>query len=396
MDSEYQWLDLDSIDMEHSSRVRSAIEEFVRDHPDAGMDHDLTWLSAKCDDDKSVKIYVCRDQQGDVVGYAPFFVHPSALSFELFGISLFYYRVRRYSITATPLIAPHHPAPTALIEALLLKMRDSLRSREVVFGLGVELDSNFGRVLCDCAALRKTYRVMPFGTSYRHRLIALPDRFEKYVEGLGKSTRYEARRALRRFESDKEIGGTYRVFATPEDLPDFLRLATTVSEKTYQHKLLGMGIADNDTMRRMLALAAERGWFRSMIVMFGNEPVAFKYGYFFNGTYYSELVGYDPRCAPYSVGTVAHLLTVRDLIGAGAKTFDFKYGDHGNKERLSNCFREEQNIYLIPRRFPLSALATALHAFNATSDWTGNLLEKFGLKSRIRKFLRRLSGRLAS
>jgi CelD/BcsL family acetyltransferase involved in cellulose biosynthesis len=205
--------------------------------------------------------------------------------------------------------------------------------------------------------------------------------------------RQDARRALRRFESDGKIEGTYRVFTTPEDLPDFLRLAATVSEKTYQHKLLGMGITDNAAIRRALTLAAENGWFRSLIVMLGNEPAAFKYGFLFNGTYYSELVGYDPRWAPYAVGTVAYLLTIRDLIGVGAKIFDFKYGDHGNKERMSNYFREEQNIYLIPRRFPLSALAAALRAFNATADWVGNLLEKFGLKSRIRKFLRRLSSR---
>lgn len=35
----------------------------------------------------------------------PLFIHPSALSFQLFGISVYDYRIRRYCITATPLLA---------------------------------------------------------------------------------------------------------------------------------------------------------------------------------------------------------------------------------------------------------------------------------------------------
>lgn len=391
MDADLEWKDLDTLDPESRSKVTSAIERLVSGHPDATMDHDLAWLSANGGEGKSVKVFVCVSSQGTLLGYAPFFVHPSALSVELFGISLFDYPVRRYSISAGPLLAADYAAPRALLGSLLLQVRNSLGRRDVAFGLGVELGSVFGQAIFDNVELRKTYRLLPHGKQYRRRLIVLPEQFEEYVTGLGKSTRYDVRRAMRRFESTPGLSGSFRIFSTPEEVPEFLGLAEAVSNKTYQRKLLDIGISDNAASRRALTLAAEKGWLRSLIVFVEGEPAAFKHGFVYKGTYFSHLVGYDPHWAGYAVGMMSYMYAVRDQIGIGTKKFDFMYGDQGNKERLSNYYREEQNVYLIPRRFPLSQIACALQIFNSASESLGTLMEKYHLKSRIRRFLRHRS-----
>lgn len=79
-------------------------------------------------------------------------------------------------------------------------MRETIGDRDSLFGLGVEKSSNFGQFILKNSELHKHYQVLPYGQSYLRRLILLPKDFEAYLKGLGNSTRYEMRRALRLLE----------------------------------------------------------------------------------------------------------------------------------------------------------------------------------------------------
>jgi len=385
-----EWIDLASLGSEVRQPVLNQIERLIQKHPDANIDHDPYWHSAKCGNDKSSKLFVCITPDNTVAGYAPFFIHPSALSFQLFGISVYDYRIRRYCITATPLLAEEYQSlSSALLEKLLITLREIIGDRDSLFGLGVEKSSNFSQFILENTELRKHYQVLPYGQSYFRRLISLPKDFEAYLKGLGNSTRYEMRRALRLLEKDTEITTSYRIFTQPEEVVELLQLLQQVSLKTYQHQLLNLGINDNAENRHTFELAARKGWLRSLILFSNNEPIAFQHGFLYKKCFYLTHIGYDPAWAKWSVGTITHAYLIQNLIEVGAEKFDFLYGDNGSKARLSNDQREEQNFYIVPRKFPLSFIASMLQAFNFVMNTLGRAIEKFGIKTLIRRFLRR-------
>ncbi len=387
---DWEWQDLDRVDAPARAQILLVLKDFIQHHPDAVMDHDPDWLSIRCSHDKSVKLFVCCAMDGTLFGYAPFFVHPSSLSYELFGISLWEYRIRRYTITAGPLLLQGINVEEVLSSLFdhLLKM---LRPRETLFALGAKSGSPFGWFIQQDPGFQGKYYLLPSGKVYRRRLIALPESFDQYMQSLSRNTRKDIRRTLRHLEQDPEIMVSYRVFTAPEEVSEFLSLAQFVSDKTYQHNLLGLGICDNAETRRNLVVAAKNGWLRSYLLICNEKPVAFQHGYLYGGTYYAEQTGYDPAWAEKSVGTVMQIYRVRDLINAGVAQLDFLYGDNEKKRSLSNTYREEQNFHLIPRKFPLGLLTYSLRGFNVLSELVGDFIEKHGLKSKIRRFLRRRS-----
>ncbi len=74
-----EWIDLASLGSEVRQPVLNQVERLIQNHPDANIDHDPYWLSAKSGNDKSSKLFVCVTPDNTVAGYAPFFIHPSAL-----------------------------------------------------------------------------------------------------------------------------------------------------------------------------------------------------------------------------------------------------------------------------------------------------------------------------
>lgn len=384
----WEWQDLDSLSPTIRSKTLSEVQHLIINHPDATMEHDLEWLYAKCGVEKSVRAFVCFAADGTLIGYAPFFVHPSALSFELFGLALFDFRIRRYTIASTPLIAPDHVSQD-IFRGLFIKLLASLERREALFGLGVPLASHFAQYLQHKHVLRKEYLVFPHGMSYFRRFILLPTSFDEYLKNLSHGTRKQIRRAIRNLENDADLSASFRAYTLPEEIPTYLALAQTVSDKTYQKNLLGLGINNNPETRQTLMLAAEKGWLRSYILTCKHQPVAFQQGYLHNGTYYAEHTGYDPNWSDQSVGTIMQIYRIRDLIQLGVVRLDFLYGDNEKKKSLSNFAREEQNFYIIPRRFPISVIAQILRIFNFATKQLGDFMEKYGFKSKIRRFLRK-------
>lgn len=385
---DWEWKNIDSLDTESRQSIFTAIKLFIQNHPETVMDHDPDWLYAKCTEDKSICIMFCQAHDGSLIGYAPFFIHPSALNFELFDLPLFRYHIRRFSITAGPLLTEHESSKR-ILEDLFLAMRVTLAGNEAVFSLGTAVNSNFAQFTLNDPPVRQQYRILPHGKSYQRRLIRLPSDFEEYIKSLGQSTRKNIRRVLRNFERDETRHSEFRVFTKPDDVPEFLKQAQFISDKTYQKRLIGLGLSDDDATRKTFCLAAEKGWFRSYILYCDGAPVAFQHGYIYKDTYYAESTGYIPEWGAQSVGTVMQIYRIRDLIQDNISKLDFLYGDTEKKRTLSNMAREEQNFYIVPKKFPLSQIAYGVYLFNAAMDSLSKWMDRHGIKSKIRHFLRR-------
>lgn len=235
------------------------------------------------------------------------------------------------------------------------------------------------------------FMVVSHGSRQQHFVIDLPRSATAFYEGLGYKTRKSVRYSLRKLEEGMSGHLALKCFSTPAQVGDFLDHAIPISEKTYQYRLLGMGLRDRNRCKAEFGDMAESGWWRGYILYCKDEPAAFIYGYLVGNTLYYWDIGYDPKWSQWSVGTVATLKLIETLIAAddGPDRLDFLYGYQDYKRRFSNRSWEEESIFLFPHSLSNFFIAHSLQATNMVSDTAGRVLNRYKLKSRVKRFFRR-------
>ena len=162
-------------------------------------------------------------------------------------------------------------------------------------------------------------------------------------------TRSTLRRKLRRFES--HCGGTIdcRSYGRPEEISEFLTIATDLSAKTYQERLLQKGLPRSAAFTRNALERATRDCVRGYLLFAGPTPVAYMYCPIENGTMLYEHVGYDPDYRIFSVGTILLYLVLEQLFADRlVGMFDFTEGEGEHKEFWATKFLNCGDILLFP------------------------------------------------
>ena len=395
MAAHYEWRLLDELEPDRMGAVQAAIADLLARHPRSTLDHDPDWLAILTGGPgRAVRCYVCFDSQGSLIGYAPFFVHPSAFSLSFGGCTFWSYPIRRLALTAQPLDWLEPESAESAAVALVERLRRDLRGREVVFLLGLQIDSALARVM-EGPLVRRQFQVVASGPVYQRRLARVGRSLDDYLARLGAETRRSLRRQERRLQHEAGHDVTLSVHANPDSIPDFLAAAEHVSRRTYQWNLLDMGIRNDESRRDSLRAAALKRWFRGYVLHCRAEPVAFMIGYLYRGVYLATATGYDPAWSEWSAGNVLYLYIMRDLstLDGAAQWFDFMYGDTPNKERLSTASRPERNCYLVPRTPRWTLLVAVWRGFDGCAGAMSRVLDRLGFKDRVRRLLRDRSTR---
>ena len=350
------------------------------------LELDPRWLSSRVDSsNKYVQYFLVGDKQHPS-GYAPFFVHPGALSYCLGETTVCHIPVLRYAIQAAPLCKNQ-----ALLAGLFKPLREAIGRRGVVFFEGVQAGSSLAELLLSPGGpVRDLFHVVPYGPAYARRLIELSAgaQFEDYLRTLGSKTREDIRRTRKNFSVKAKNPVRMIRYTEPEQVDELADALAQISRKTYQYHLLGLQLENTPEHFNQLRAAATCGWLRAYILWIGDTPVAFGLGYHDGYTYFGHHVGYDPDISKLQPGIYLHTEVMADLLADGICRFDFLAGDNLYKQRMSNKFREERHYYLIPRGWPGTAYAHSLVAANRFSETIGRWLDKSGLKERIKHFIR--------
>jgi hypothetical protein len=350
------------------------------------LELDPIWLSRRVNGvDKYVQYFLLGDQCRPC-GYAPFFVHPSALAYCLGETTIFHVPVQRYAMQGAPLCESR-----TVLAGLFKPLGETVGKRGVIFFEGVPLGSPLAELLTSAdSPVSDLFHVVPYGPGYTRRLIELPTgaQFEDYLRTLGSKTREDVRRTRRNFAV--KAGGSVKTvrYTAPEQADELAAALAQVSRKTYQYHLLGLGLENTPEHVEQLRAKAADGWLRAYVVWIGDTPVAFGLGYRSGDTYYGHHVGYDPDVSKLQPGIYLHAEAMADLLPDDICRFDFLPGDSLYKQRMSNKSREERHFYLIPRGWPGTAQARTLLAVNYLSEAIGRGLEKSGLKESIKRMIR--------
>jgi len=280
----------------------------------------------------------------------------------------------------TPNLPPDESAYDLLFERLLSLGFDA------IYMTCIRIDSVFWRYLHESPLIKKHFHFHSVRDRWPHPLIRMTGSFDNYMRKFSSKTRSNFSRQVRKL---REKGEVELVRITEEsEVSAFVDAAAEISRRTYQFRVLGIGIRNPDRLKEWLKWAAQQRWLRCYLLKCGGVPCAFQMAYQYNGTFLGLEVGYDPAWSKLGVGIIQQLLALEDLFKENSpKICDFGgYADY--KQLFGNDAYSDAFIWLFRRRpYPLLALSV-YRLFDTTSKTARAILDRLHLTAKIRRLLR--------
>ncbi len=231
---------------------------------------------------------------------------------------------------------------------------------------------------------------------YDHYFIDLRLTFEQYKNNFSSKTRSTIKRKVKKFSD--HCGGEldWRAYQEPKDMREFYEHARTVSQKTYQERLLDAGLPDHAGFVAELEQLAGAGLVRAYILFDRGRPVSYLYCPVRDGVLIYEYLGYDPEYLKLSVGIVLQWLALERLFAEQRFSFfDFTEGESEHKRLFSTTVNQCANVVFLRNTLRNRAIVYSHYWLAQASTGLGASLERLGLKAHIKKWLR-FAGRTAT
>ncbi len=239
-------------------------------------------------------------------------------------------------------------------------------------------------------ACKNGYFVYLLDTFPRH-YTDLSNGFDAYCKNnFSNKTRATLQRKARKFA--EHCGGKlqWRVYRSEEELAEFHNLARSISVATYQERLLDAGLPDSDSFRQEAAALARQDRVRAFLLFEREKPVAYLYLPADGDALVYAYLGYLPDYGSWSVGTILQWLALEFLFGEQRfRYLDFTEGTGQHKELFATGCCHGANVLILRKRIASRGLIGLHRATNQFSGALGRVFERFGLKARIKRFIRR-------
>jgi CelD/BcsL family acetyltransferase involved in cellulose biosynthesis len=350
--------------------------------------HNPDWLKGYFEGQTSNLRVYSLFESGAFCGFAPFLARDWPLKWYLGELSVATFPLRRLRNLGGPPAFPDDEAAFDLLFSRVLSDGgfDTLYIEEI------PIDSFFWKYLQTSRLIRDSLLVYQPEAGSPHPVLRIDGTFTQYMGKFSSKHRNTLQRKVKKL---REIsGGDMRLtrYDSPGEVAAFLDVAVEISRKTYQWQLHQRGLSAVDLLRRRLEFAAENGWLRCYLLFSGERPITFIVGYQYEGTYLLDEIGHDPEWSKYSAGAVIQLLCVEDLFNHNrARIFDLQ--DYARyKEELSNDSYLQGRVFLFRRTAYALFLRAGHRMFTALTLSASAALGRLGLKSKVRKMIRRLGG----
>lgn len=226
---------------------------------------------------------------------------------------------------------------------------------------------------------------------YWHCYIDLSGGFEAYQRKFSSKTRSTIQRKVRKFSEISDGAINWRTFKQPQEIREFLRLAHEISRNTYQEKLFDAGIPTSDSFAGEAEALAAKDELRAYLLFHDGKPVSYLYCPVKNGTLVYSYLGYRPDYRQHSVGTVLQWLALEQIFSEGHfRCFDFTEGQSDHKQLFSTHQRHCANVFFLRANVRNSVLIRSHHLADKFSTSIGMLLNRWGLKAKVKRLMRSL------
>jgi len=216
--------------------------------------------------------------------------------------------------------------------------------------------------------------------------------FHAYLAQFSSKSRSTLLRKVRKFERENGEGVVFREFAADDDFDEFFRLAGPISAESYQERLLDAGLPRSADFIASVKDRAARRDALAWLLFFRGRPVSYVLSLVDNGVASYDYVGYREDLQQLSPGTVLQYFILESLFDRRrVRIFDFTEGEGEHKRFFSTGSQLCAKSYVY-RRTLVNGLRVRSHRYlESYSDATVRLLEKLGLKRRIKALIRRMA-----
>lgn len=351
---------------------------------DRSIASDPEWLQERFRREKAnIRVYLL-ERDAKIVGAIPLEFYRHRLDCHLGDLSMARIPLNMFRILGyTPNMPAEQSAYDLFFERLLAFEFDA------IYMTCIKADSFFWQYLHRSALIRRHFLFYSERGLRPHPYIRIEGSFEDYIQKFSSKTRNNFSRQVRKL---RETGDVELVRITEERQVDsFTGAAAEISRKTYQFRVLRIGVRDPEGLKEWLKWAARQGWLRSYLLKCAGIPCAFQIAYQYNRTFLGVEIGHDPAWSKLGVGIIQQLLAVEDLFKQSRPDIcDFGAYAH-YKQFLANDAYSDALVWLFRRRpYPLLALGT-YRLFDAISKTAGAVLDQVNLKSKVRQWLRKQS-----
>lgn len=233
----------------------------------------------------------------------------------------------------------------------------------------------------------KLYYIRAF---YNNYFIKLNDykTFDEYLLKFSAKSRTTLKRKVRKSE---EAGFTYKIYSKMEDVKTFHRYACEVGKHTYQNNLFDSSIPKDKNYRNEILTLAKKGRFLGGILFKDEKPCAYLYTPVSEEQYIYAYLGYLPEFSKFSPGTVLQFKVFQHIFNEEpkAKFFNFTEGEGQHKAFFSTNKKVCCNCLVIDNTVYNYLLLTLQTIFDLLSAFLGKILDKYNLRGKIKKLIRR-------
>ena len=160
----------------------------------------------------------------------------------------------------------------------------------------------------------------------------LPPTWEEYLGMLSQKQRHEVRRKLRRIREAGEVN--YRTVEDSGDVPNAMDILLNLFRQSNGDKATFMNARRESFFRSLAQAMAQVRLLRLGILELDSWPIAAVMCFDYGNKVYLYNSGYDPQYTSLSAGLISKILSIKDAIERGRRTFDFLKGGEDYKYRL--------------------------------------------------------------
>lgn len=227
---------------------------------------------------------------------------------------------------------------------------------------------------------------------YKHYFVNTSGTFDSYMSRFKGKSLNSLKRKIKKINRTNTNVDSLRVFSDAKDVQEFLSIAKQISKQSYQEKLLGRKLPSDQSFINKLTKLAESNAFRGFILYAENTPIAYNlcpiYG---NGILLYDYTGYDPKYSQYSAGTVLQFHIIDYCFkDKNISTYDLCSGEGQHKQFFATDYKYCCDVFYFPLTpFYFIAVYTKF-LIEQVSRTIISILDKLGVKGRIKRFIRRL------
>ena len=228
---------------------------------------------------------------------------------------------------------------------------------------------------------------------YRHFYVSTTTDFDDYLTRFKGKTLNSLKRKLKKIDKSNNETDSCVCFQLETDVEVFINVAKSISETSYQEKLLGRSLPTDDEFVIKLKELAINGNFRGYILYAEDTPIAYNlcpiYG---NGIMLYDYTGYNPEFSRYSAGTVLQYNIIEQCFAdPKIQAYDLCTGEGKHKEFFANGYKTCCDAYYFPTNVRFFFLVYSRLLIESSAKSLIAIMDKAGIKSRIKTFIRRLS-----